>query len=118
MSNELRLLFKVNRVSHWTVLQNEGADVMRILKMAATLGAAAGLMGSTVAMAAPATRANTALPTANKTVATNGVRTSAAVKKDSKLSSTGYVVAALAAAAVVGGIVAAASSDSNADSPG
>jgi len=94
---------------------------MNVGKVILGVGAAVGLMSSTVAMAAT-TRSSAALPTAQAPV--NGVRAATALKRKSNQSdgsSTGtYVVGGLAAAAVIAGIVVVASDDNNksSSSPG
>jgi hypothetical protein len=96
---------------------------MNIGKVLMGMGAAVGLLSSTVAMAAT-TRSANALPTAQK-APVNGLRTAATLRHKSKQSGEGaagtYIVGGLAAAAVIAGIVVVASDDDNNDngsSPG
>jgi len=95
---------------------------MNVGKVILGLGAAVGLMSSTVAMAAT-TRSSAALPSVQK-APVNGLRAATALKKKSNQadeSATGtYVVGGLAAAAVIAGIVVVASDDNNksSSSPG
>ncbi|TPG37971.1 hypothetical protein EAH79_16950 [Sphingomonas koreensis] len=87
---------------------------MNVGKVILGVGAAVGLMSSTVAMAAT-TRSSAALPTVKAPI--SGVRTATTLKKKSSQSDesmTGtYVVGGLAAAAVIAGIVVVASDNNN-----
>jgi len=96
---------------------------MKVGKVLLGMGAAMGLLSSTVAMAAT-TRSAAAIPGVQK-LPTQGVRTVAPIKRKSAQSdesATGtYIVGGLAAAAVIAGIVVVASdddNDNNASSPG
>jgi len=81
------------------------------------VGAAVGMLSSTVAMAAT-TRSANALPSVQSAVApVNGLRTATTLRHKSSQSdesSAGtYIVGGLAAAAVIAGIVVVASDDNN-----
>lgn len=83
---------------------------MNVGKVLMGLGAAVGMLSSTVAMAAPTRSAAALAPV-------NGVRSAAPMHKKSSQadeSATGtYIVGGLAAAAVIAGIVVIASDKSN-----
>jgi hypothetical protein len=93
-------------------------------KYAAGAGAIAGLLASTAAFAADATRSGGALPavSAQKAMAapTNGLRTSSKLKKKSHaLGGPGAIVGGvLATAIVVGGVIIATDDDDEPDSAG
>ncbi|GAA0729259.1 hypothetical protein [Sphingomonas japonica] len=83
----------------------------------------AGLLGSTVAVAsAQQTRSASALPSANQSAPTSGVRSATTLRKKSALGGEAVVPAIAAAAIVAGGIYIAVDGsddeDDGVDSPG
>ena len=89
---------------------------MNVGKVIMGMGAAVGLLSSTVAMAAT-TRSAAALPSVQNAPVT-GLRTMAPLKRKSSQSDEGsaagtYIVGGLAAAAVIAGIVVVASDNNN-----
>lgn len=87
---------------------------MNVGKVLMGMGAAVGILSSTVAMAAT-TRSANALPSV-QTAPVNGLRAAPALRHKSSQSDskTGtYVVGGLAAAAVIAGIIVVASDDDN-----
>jgi hypothetical protein len=89
---------------------------MNVGKVILGMGAAVGLLTSTVAMAAT-TRSASALPSVQNAAPVTGLRTATALKHKSNQSegtAVGtYVVGGLAAAAVIAGIIVVASDDDN-----
>ena len=88
---------------------------MNVGKILLGMGAAVGMLSSTVAMAAT-TRSADALPSAQK-APVNGLRSAATLHRKSSQSDGSaagtYIVGGLAAAAVIAGIVVVASDDNN-----